>query len=114
MRISDWSSDVCSSDLGVAGNLPSLEALEALLTDTGLTWSTTPAGAILLHDLVKPTDKGRNAAGHARPDEQWQEAQIIDDLHRCKSGIAQVRVLATHPSYILEKDRKSTRLNSRH
>src|SRR3546814_2167615 len=54
---------------GVAGNLPPLEALEALLTDTGLTWSTTPAGAILLHDLVKPTDKGRNAAGHARPDE---------------------------------------------
>src|SRR3546814_2268385 len=42
---------------GVAGNLPSLEALEALLTDTGLTWSTTPAGAILLHDLVKPTDR---------------------------------------------------------
>src|SRR3546814_19532710 len=82
MRISDWSSDVCSSDLGVAGNLPSLEALEALLTDTGLTWSTTPAGAILLHDLVKPTDKGRNAAGHARPDEQWQEAPIIDELHR--------------------------------
>src|SRR3546814_16318652 len=75
---------------------------EALTTETGLTWATTPAGASLLHDLVKPTDKGRNAAGHARPDEQWQEAQIIDDLHRCKSGIAQVRVLATHPSYILE------------
>src|SRR3546814_4756387 len=29
MRISDWSSDVCSSDLGVVGREPALDGIEA-------------------------------------------------------------------------------------
>lgn len=58
---------------GVAGSLPSLQALETLLKDTGLTWSTTPAGAILLHDSAKPTDKSQNAAAHARSHEERQD-----------------------------------------
>src|SRR3546814_16853855 len=37
MRISDWSSDVCSSDLGLdlaCGDLPGLRGLEAVLAET--------------------------------------------------------------------------------
>lgn len=58
---------------GVAGSLPSLQALEVLLKDTGLTWSTTPAGAILLHDSVTPADRGQNAAAHSRSHEERQD-----------------------------------------
>lgn len=44
---------------GVAGRLPPLRALEVLLQRTGLTWTTTPAGTILLHESPKSPNTGQ-------------------------------------------------------
>lgn len=41
---------------GVVGNMSPTQALEALLKNCGITWSTTSAGIILLHEQPKSTN----------------------------------------------------------
>src|SRR3546814_6695903 len=61
MRISDWSSDVCSSDLGVAFNAPGsrihaaarVEVPERLKLRTSRTMSTQQAFGGVLHELSR-------------------------------------------------------------
>lgn len=42
---------------GVSGSMTPMRALEALLKDCGITWSTTPAGIILLHEQTESSTK---------------------------------------------------------
>src|SRR3546814_5510207 len=117
MRISDWSSDVCSSDLtaegdaaltvlrdGVsetivaerllvaAGRTPNVEDLG--LTEAGVT--QTPSGAILVDDRMRTSVHGVYAAGDVTGRDQF------------------VYMAAYGAKIAAKKDRKSTRLNSSH
>src|SRR3546814_9518498 len=119
MRISDWSSDVCSSDLYLyeyqVGNYPSLK--QAL---PGRDIQPT-------HEMVSLADyRLRYAAYRADPDlqrlhalfpmiAQWDDHEFANDVwkggaenHNEGEGDWRVREAAA------ERDRKSTRLNSSH
>src|SRR3546814_2912381 len=118
MRISDWSSDVCSSDL---------RAAEPAAT-------TTPAAAVLRHRdrklaarkearrLARQRDKVRlrqrvdHALAFQRIEEAGdvqladieaaaQDSECIEDFPKRDDRVA---------ALVCEKDRKSTRLNSSH
>src|SRR3546814_9261638 len=71
MRISDWSSDVCSSDLDSAAALPRHQVLEAvgmalnssvdfaraLLSENGLAWAASLIAALVAAFLTGPTSR---------------------------------------------------------
>src|SRR3546814_10155778 len=121
MRISDWSSDVCSSDLGAAGQreIPEGDRDDALAADLALQplheeahgEHRLPGEADHQHDLLFDRQvlehvQGRlphlsriEAAGSAA-DEPYHADQVGDT----DQGAAEVAVL--------RRDRKSTRLNS--
>jgi hypothetical protein len=48
---------------GVVGSMPPTQALEALLKNCGITWSTTSAGIILLHEQPKSRTADRAKEG---------------------------------------------------
>src|SRR3546814_1278413 len=113
MRISDWSSDVCSSDLE-----------RMLKDDDGEDIQSEPYriknGAwILSRDWEKV---GRYYQGKQRrlPPFEYSVTRTIDDLFAARDWLLQSRLIATdvetacHPAQIKCKDRKSTRLNSSH
>src|SRR3546814_2370653 len=97
MRISDWSSDVCSSDLGLAA------ALHAFGMQDGL----DPLEAILRIDIAQhiiiavPMRDLSGGAGHA----------ALDHLIAVRRPAPQTPLQFLHPR---RQDRKSTRLNSSH
>src|SRR3546814_1339554 len=100
MRISDWSSDVCSSDLAVIGGL-----------------------AVLRRKLLRIGRPGKSL----RPDADTDRRDLVEPpanlgmqaLRRLRQGLERIldRVCleahARHPAFAVE-DRKSTRLNSSH
>src|SRR3546814_2087285 len=98
MRISDWSSDVCSSDLeylqvASAGIVPDLFAL-----------------SVQIRHFRVVTPKRRRGARGARPSFKDAVARLADALAatvKAQGKLAQARNR-------LEADRKSTRLNSSH
>src|SRR3546814_4777901 len=97
MRISDWSSDVCSSDLTVAGNAPGLErrllkTMDPTRKQARLTFRSVPAQLL--------GEEGGAAAGFART------------LDQAAAGLASE--MAGGAERLLDQDRKSTRLNSSH
>src|SRR3546814_1268108 len=102
MRISDWSSDVCSSDLGA--DPPSFRAAWLARIDRR-------------HPLLDRLDRPR--AGRARD----LEAPVITSrafagrryavLGLARSGLATVEALVASGAGVTA-DRKSTRLNSSH
>src|SRR3546814_5582986 len=98
MRISDWSSDVCSSDLegaGLAGALA--RRCAALRTSRPLGNLDGQRGAAVLHDQL------RNPCG-----------LLADEHIQCElSGLDHVERLLPHGGGS-GVDRKSTRLNSSH
>src|SRR3546814_8097499 len=89
MRISDWSSDVCSSDLGLRR-----EIAHAIDIDRALAVEAADEGPVA--DRVAAFGRAEGDTGHG--------AQRI--LERCRTG------LLDHLAG--KKDRKSTRLNSIH
>src|SRR3546814_10238677 len=101
MRISDWSSDVCSSDLGEDPNTAARHLRSALDF-------LRPGGRIvaIMPDWFAPTARGGEALRHA-----LKGARVVLSLRLDKGGYAKhgtgiaVRMLV---------DRKSTRLNSSH
>src|SRR3546814_1018402 len=96
MRISDWSSDVCSSDLLAHGRLGHGDAGQEFDQAGG-------AAGELLKPLPLPIrDEARDQAA--------ARAQMVEQVH--EEG--QVRLV--HPLFIegQDIDRKSTRLNSSH
>src|SRR3546814_2016334 len=116
MRISDWSSDVCSSDLRVAGNhlaggklapqkrnrmLPQGQADMAIILDDlpPLLHRLEPHG--LLDDFM---DKSVLAGVRRREQGKLLVAQRLDRPER----------IAARKAHRHTEDRKSTRLNSSH
>src|SRR3546814_9833647 len=102
MRISDWSSDVCSSDLGALGTL-----------------GQRVAG----HDVVAVAgDDGVVAAQHdARPGEVAVVAALAAVAEAVVQRVAgdhvvagMVKIAVRQAADLLGADRKSTRLNSSH
>src|SRR3546814_1379806 len=98
MRISDWSSDVCSSDLDRGGRYGSAMTNTVHIIGGGLAgseaaWQLAQAGvAVILHEMrpVEPTP-----AHHT-------------------SSLAELVCSNSFRSDDADKDRKSTRLNSSH
>src|SRR3546814_9103589 len=137
MRISDWSSDVCSSDLSWAGCLTGLfirrlfagglpgqpEAEDGAALGIGF----GPQAAVVGFD-DRTADRQTDAHAVLLAGDKWREQSLGDPRRDARAGIAdgdlvnavlgkgaahqlaQVRV-AHHPAGI---DRKSTRLNSSH
>src|SRR3546814_10913248 len=114
MRISDWSSDVCSSDL----------------TKTSILAAASPhrqtLGVPPLDDLTATTSlsDGLATATGANPAQRVPKAQALADLATMKAALDRLAgddvaskaalVLAGVESLASDPDRKSTRLNSRH
>src|SRR3546814_4018375 len=99
MRISDWSSDVCSSDLKRPGRAARLE-IHAAPPD---------AEQADAHHILQ-------AFGHPRPGER--EIDRARHHHQRRGKLARAKDIALFPRFpfalLGRGDRKSTRLNSRH
>src|SRR3546814_6896762 len=112
MRISDWSSDVCSSDL-----LPhAQEAVWAPLSDL--------EGYFTGEALVVMADHGRERAEERPWDERARQHWFWREVWRARGGFGYVMLAAAIinllafalPLFTMNvyEDRKSTRLNSSH
>src|SRR3546814_1558388 len=117
MRISDWSSDVCSSDLIVLGHGMSGEVLQRVMDDeldAGFYLSIpsdtlTTSETIFCKVLTRYSYKVLAPAG-------W-ESQVRDKEWRQLAGLpwlATPTASAHHRLLAQVLDRKSTRLNSSH
>src|SRR3546814_4558654 len=109
MRISDWSSDVCSSDLGDPFLQNIHGYLESLAAETGETalLAVREHAAVIYVDVVESSSPIRYSAkvGDRR------------SLFTASSGKAILTSLAPKERAAIlgsDADRKSTRLNSRH
>src|SRR3546814_6899484 len=109
MRISDWSSDVCSSDLS-ASILAAFGALTGIDADR-----RHRARQPLLHRVAHVGGRQRG--------ERRQVLLVLLDIVREDEPFGQRRALAAEAAHLLELtdlrryqagDRKSTRLNSSH
>src|SRR3546814_4825972 len=97
MRISDWSSDVCSSDLGTTTN----GAWENFLPISGFTSSSACSAVVAPADTMPALTNDQNLNRTAR---------VVD-----RNGTRRyVTVAGTQHRYFKYRDRKSPRLNSRH
>src|SRR3546814_4618711 len=112
MRISDWSSDVCSSDLRQAYGFAELVVVEHACT----------SGAVLV-DMVRQVDRAEVAHGGFLGGRDLEDlgAQVRQVDHVAGPGGlvagAVAGVLERHPAVAglrQRADRKSTRLNSSH
>src|SRR3546814_9916807 len=99
MRISDWSSDVCSSDLTLRHDVEDLEGAVGL--------AHPPGDAVRL--ALRAVD--------ARVDQRHVRIGAVGrygaDLEALTAVLRQERQETLHHG-VLEQDRKSTRLNSSH
>src|SRR3546814_10156716 len=103
MRISDWSSDVCSSDLPYPIELtpPDISAYKA--GNTGIDYATTfDSGRSGPHVLINAVTHGNELCG----------AIAVDLLFR--ADVRPTRGRLTLSFAHVGADRKSTRLNHRH
>src|SRR3546814_5718791 len=102
MRISDWSSDVCSSDLEraeAAGGFDAVAIREAVIGGDGA------GGVGLVEEAVG--DRPAIDAAAAGEDEPAERPIILDEHTGGGRGATRVTVCG-------RADRKSTRLNSSH
>src|SRR3546814_2954280 len=122
MRISDWSSDVCSSDLHVLNDRPAelpadLEILRLDLARTAAEFFERRRGA---HALVGIVDEGftvKFVGARARHvlhrDEVAADLPIgLDELRQAAHWVQHQVVGQDHREGLESQDRKSTRLNS--
>src|SRR3546814_8058838 len=114
MRISDWSSDVCSSDLGIEINRIEAES-DALIERIKSEGANSPA------DIFITVDAGRlwraEEAGLFQPVESELLNKAIPESLRHPDGLwfgfsTRARLIYYDKTKI--QDRKSTRLNSSH
>src|SRR3546814_5845861 len=115
MRISDWSSDVCSSDLPDADQLETILRIASRIPDHGKLhpWrfvhvprETRAAFAELLHRAYR----------EERPDPGRLEIEATEKFaHQAPTLIVALSCpVVPHKIPVWEQDRKSTRLNSSH
>src|SRR3546814_7241025 len=104
MRISDWSSDVCSSDLGSRLD----HVVEAEDDPFGLAGS---AGGVEDHRRIASLQLGDLAVVEVR-----MRAVMIAPLglYRVEAMQEGLRIMAQAARFVVDEDRKSTRLNSSH
>src|SRR3546814_1293649 len=117
MRISDWSSDVCSSDLHIPAN-PDYSSLNLAAAVQVLAYELRVA--LLDADAAAPAPDGHGQGGYADPTASHaqmeglfaQLAQTLDDIdfHKGRAPDSAMRKLRR----LFLRDRKSTRLNSSH
>src|SRR3546814_1643596 len=114
MRISDWSSDVCSSDL-LAGQRLALEAVrgggaeDQVVVFQGGQFRRGRRGGDH-HDAGRDVDRvggGQSFAGAKGAD----HGDYLLDVHHLGGGVGATLLAAGR---IADQDRKSTRLNSSH
>src|SRR3546814_1775741 len=112
MRISDWSSDVCSSDLAIAVRVQDLK-----LTTQELSANRAMFGhaASTLAKLDRAADDIERTAASARGiidgDGRNAVAEVSGAARELKVAIGEARLTIAD---IGRQDRKSTRLNSSH
>src|SRR3546814_4321243 len=99
MRISDWSSDVCSSDLGFEEHLLDGRRLAAA--------ADAYFYRVAQHRVAERTDGFREGGG-----EQQRLPVLRELLHDVAYLVLEAHV--QHAVGLVEQDRKSTRLNSSH
>src|SRR3546814_8237471 len=105
MRISAWSSDVCSSDLPPPSQSAAVAAISPPMTDYVTITADAPmgrTGAIKLFD--EPSFEGMRRAGRLA-------AEVLDMLVPHVVPGVETQAL---DEMIRDQDRKSTRLNSSH
>src|SRR3546814_4017738 len=103
MRISDWSSDVCSSDLDVA--VVAEQVLPGLGLEADLELGLDRVQVHRLGDVVARVGRVRHLVLVAAPERRQQ----VDRLVGAEVEGAELGVLRQLPAAV---DRKSTRLNS--
>src|SRR3546814_10213836 len=126
MRISDWSSDVCSSDLIVLGDRPSLRAMDLIpvplatsiaiaMIEVGIIFEVEPRRSAIV-ELHRQGALVHLFAGAERAVLDAQ-AVFVPQEHDSIAG-SEIALPARHGEpHILAKcalDRKRTRLNSSH
>src|SRR3546814_6114215 len=130
MRISDWSSDVCSSDLVEVADVARVEP--AILVDGRLGLHGTPpvarhhhraphqdlpclaaihCDAVLIDDPQLDVEAGLTGRGEAGTTE---EVVSLREVGVASDRFGHAVALDEHRADDLEADRKSTRLNSSH
>src|SRR3546814_1227709 len=106
MRISDWSSDVCSSDLWGRGTVDSWAL------------STVEDRAKVWDGIIEMIEDGTIAKGHYANFHYDQfmsgTMESVRNIYRTLDLVLSPDVEAKMMAYLGEKDRKSTRLNSSH
>src|SRR3546814_2639711 len=125
MRIRDWSSDVCSSDLGRPWEVPFVLSKAYLILRNPA--GRQPVGNVLPQKTLR-APACSNAGARGRTLRRWRPKEnlvlfLVDKLvgrdprhHAAQLGADLFDgVLRRAPAHGLEgRDRKSTRLNSRH
>src|SRR3546814_6089488 len=114
MRISDWSSDVCSSDLAI---ILYLTNRRAAMTPSQrlLGWLTMPATLIIVWAMLSPAPGWWHAAVYSPFVAAMAAAAWTSRFPRYRTGIGAMIFLASDLFIFAgEGDRKSTRLNSSH
>src|SRR3546814_5361639 len=104
MRISDWSSDVCSSDLFVTGRIKDL----IILGGANFYPHDIERVAQNAHDALR-RDNGAAFAIAAQTDGGREQVVLVQELERSRRGESTDPIIQT-----VVQDRKSTRLNSSH
>src|SRR3546814_4919811 len=127
MRISDWSSDVCSSDLGELPPGAKLPPQRNLAWKLGVTVGTVSRGYMLAEQKgLLSGEVGRGTfvkangihAGGVRPEQPGLDAIRLNGPAPTEAGAGEILSLATpgviELSHNEPSDRKSTRLNTSH
>src|SRR3546814_21080968 len=70
MRISDWSSDVCSSDLKISSGTEKIDSTGGLKASSATTKSTTDHSLLRRGRFMPPRSRRRQAEQGARPPDQ--------------------------------------------
>src|SRR3546814_9614715 len=112
MRISDWSSDVCSSDLSLNMGCE-VASGEILVLISG---HCVPADRHWLRNLCQPIADGRVDYSYGKqiggPESHFSECRIFGKYFPDQSSIPQDGYFCNNANSAI--DRKSTRLNSSH
>src|SRR3546814_5599779 len=122
MRISDWSSDVCSSDLAIGAGTRRRLAIAGKPPAIELDQRPRDQHAEADDEEARPPAEqiGEDRANELPPDRSAIDPHIEDREPRIAAAIAFFVKLADHrrdvgfEEAVADRDRKSTRLNSSH
>src|SRR3546814_3661824 len=113
MRISDWSSDVCSSDLGVADGAQHARMFTAQIAQQG----GLVAGNVRHRDIIQIAVGASEDRGRLFFKRHRRELSLLQQFRQARTAIEQLLGRSVEVRADLcesRQDRKSTRLNSSH